>query len=152
MNISNSTTIAGTIIRRTKPNSSWRRLFRLTIIPLIRISIPVARYTIIPLARALSALLQWLFLLLATSRVPELLGIKPKDRECTAPGACVVCLFGFLLLGFIFVDGVHTFVSNLWRLPPSLRGPKAYAASFMLSVFNPALLLAMLWWACQGWP
>ncbi|WDK20673.1 hypothetical protein CGRA01v4_11960 [Colletotrichum graminicola] len=50
------------------------------------------------------ALLRWI---LATSRVPELLGIDPSNQDCISRFTCGICLVGLLLLGILVIFGLR---------------------------------------------
>lgn len=123
-------------------------ILRITII-LLLITRILAGLTIIPLVRAVFALARLARVLLATSPVPKLLGIRPGSQECriSRSSSCGGCLLQLLLVGALVVSGLQLANSTV-RRPGFRRSPETYAVVYFFCVGCPGIWLAQLWWSC----
>lgn len=96
------------------------------------------------LSQSILALLRWI---LATSHIPELLWIKPNNKDCISRSSCGICLVELLLIGILFIFGLRFAISTT-RLPSFQRTPEAYAFIYSIGIGCPGLWLAILWWSC----
>ncbi|KAK2052858.1 hypothetical protein LY76DRAFT_669571 [Colletotrichum caudatum] len=108
---------------------------RIIVILLVRIAIPLARIVLSHFpTRTVLALLRWV---LATSRIPKLLGIEPDNQDCTSSGVCSICLAQLVWFGIMAIFGLR-FAISATRLPNFQRTPKGYAFVYFIGVGCPA--------------
>lgn len=90
------------------------------------------------------AFLRWI---VATSHIPELIGIKPNNQDCMSRFSCGICLVELLSMGILLIFGLRFAISTT-RLPTFPQTPEAYAFFYLVGVGCPGLWLAILWWSC----